>query len=105
MKRDEASEAAWEAMEQAYPPIVTVAVTGDTGEQDATDTRVQGLSDIPAPWGELPANASLQAEIGWSQANRLRIVEEKANEVAVVRLDRALACTVMGCSVLAGNVH
>lgn len=36
---------------------------------------VSGLGDIPAGWPSLPANASLQAEVGWVQANRLRIVE------------------------------
>ena len=89
MKRDEASEAAWDAMAQAFPPIVTVAATDETGEEDATDTRVQGLGDIPASWPELPGNASLQAEIGWCQANRLRVVEERAGGVVVVHLDRA----------------
>ncbi len=88
-KRDEASEAAWEAMAQAYPPIVTVAATGDTGEEETTDTRVQGLGDIPASWPELPGNASLQAEIRWCQSNRLRVVEEKASGVVVVHLDQA----------------
>ena len=35
---------------------------------------LQGLGDIPGGWTELPDNASLAAEIGWVQAQRLRIV-------------------------------
>jgi hypothetical protein len=89
MKRDEASEAAWDAMEQAFPPIATVAATADMRAEVATDTRIQGLSEIPADWPPLADNASLQAEIGWCQANRLRVVEERASGVVVVHLDRA----------------
>ncbi|MEQ1825773.1 MAG: hypothetical protein ABL921_07490 [Pirellula sp.] len=88
-KRDEASEAAWGAMEQAFPPIATAAATADMRAEAATDTRIQGLSEIPADWPPLPDNASLQAEIGWCQANRLRVLEERANGVNVVHLDRA----------------
>jgi hypothetical protein len=40
--------------------------------------QIQGLGDIPDDWPDLPANASLGTEIGWVQANRLRIVEEYA---------------------------
>ena len=82
MKRNEAGAAAWEAMAEAYPPLPEA----DTA---AVNVRVQGLGDIPASWGDLPANASLQAEIGWCQANRLRIVEEKSSGATVVHLDRA----------------
>jgi hypothetical protein len=89
MRRDEASEAAWEAMEQAYPPIAAVAATADMQAEVATDTRIHGLSDIPASWGELPANASLHAEIAWCQANRLWVVEEKPNGATVVHLNLA----------------
>jgi hypothetical protein len=51
--------------------------------------RVQGLGQIPADWPELPDNASLQAEIGWVQAQRLRIVEEMPTGAIRVHLDRA----------------
>jgi hypothetical protein len=88
-KRDEASNAAWEAMEQAFPPIVTETATGDTGEEEATDTRVQGLSEIPVDWPPLPGNASFQAEMAWCQANRLSVVEERVGGLVVVHLDRA----------------
>lgn len=75
MKRDEASEAAWEAMERAFPPIASVAVaaTTDIRAEVPIDTHVQGLSEIPAGWPPLPANASLHAEISWVTANRLRV--------------------------------
>ena len=83
MKRDEASEAAWDAMEKAYPPLAAT-------EAAAVNVRVQGLGEIPADWPELPANASLSAEVRWVQANRLRIVEERPGAATVVRLDRAM---------------
>ena len=86
MKRDEASEAAWEAMEQAYPPIAAVAATADMQAEVATDTRIHGLSEIPAGWPTLPANASLQAEISWVSANRLRVRDGNG-----VDLSRALS--------------
>ncbi len=89
MKRDEASEAAWDAMEQAFPPIANVAATAGMREEVVTDTRIQGLSEIPSDWPPLADNASLQAEIGWCQANRLRVVEESASGVVTVHLVRA----------------
>lgn len=90
MKRSEASEAAWQAMAEAYPPIAAEEVSAKSFETNGIEGgRVDGLSDIPASWGELPANASLQAEIGGCQANRLRVVEERASGVVVVHLDRA----------------
>jgi hypothetical protein len=90
MKRDKASEAAWEAMEQAYPPMpMAMAPVDPVATEVEADTRVQGLSQIPADWPQLPGNASLQAEIRWCQSNRLRVVEERANGLVVVHLDRA----------------
>jgi hypothetical protein len=74
--RDELNEVAWREAERAFPPL-------DTGRTLATDSqselahggRVTGISDIPSSWPELPANASLAAEIQWVQANRLRVVQ------------------------------
>ena len=89
MKRDEASEAAWEAMEQAYPPTtMAVATVDQVATKVEAVTRVQGLSDLPASWPELPDNASLQAELSWVQSNRLRIVEETSG-ITKVHLARA----------------
>lgn len=51
--------------------------------------QIQGLGRVPPEWGELPANASLSAEVGWVQANRLAVVEEKPSGGTVVHLDRA----------------
>ncbi len=38
-----------------------------------SDQGVIGLGTLPDSWGVLPANASLQAEISWVSANRLRV--------------------------------
>jgi len=35
--------------------------------------HLDGLGDIPASWGDLPANAQLAAEVQWVQANRIRV--------------------------------
>jgi len=39
----------------------------------ASDQGVPGLGTMPDLWGTLPANASLQVEISWVSANRLRV--------------------------------
>ncbi len=57
----------------------------------ADDGQIQGLSAIPDAWPELPANASLSAEAAWVQANRLRIVEERASGATLVHLAQALS--------------
>jgi hypothetical protein len=44
-----------------------------TSEPTEPDQGVPGLGELPESWGELPANASLQAEISWVTANRLRV--------------------------------
>ena len=87
MKRAEAAEAAWEAMAEAYPPRPVAEATAEPVSNDGG--RVRGLGDIPAAWGTLPANASLAAEIGWVQANRLYVVEERSSNSTIVHLDRA----------------
>lgn len=56
--------------------------SGDAGS-------IQGLSDLPVDWPKLPPNASLGVELGWVQANRLSIVEERPGKATIVRLDRA----------------
>jgi hypothetical protein len=53
--------------------------------------QIQGLGRIPEDWPQLPSNASLSTEIGWVQANRLRIVEERLGAATLVRLDLALS--------------
>ncbi len=86
MSRDEASDAAWEAMEQAYPPIAAAALTTEIRAEEPIDIQVQGLSEIPAGWPQLPANASLPSEIAWVSANRLRVRDGNS-----VDLSRALS--------------
>ena len=39
----------------------------------------------------LPANASLSVEVGWVQANRLRVVEEQSGGATSVHLGQALS--------------
>jgi hypothetical protein len=55
------------------------------------DGQIQGLADLPEDWPSLPANASMSAEVGWVQANRLRVVEERPGRATLIRLDRALS--------------
>ena len=66
----------------------------DGGEPDkgtiSPGGQIQGLGDIPASWPVLPDNASLAAEVGWVQANRLRIVEERTAGATIVQLSRSL---------------
>ncbi len=50
----------------------------------------QLLPAVPEHWPELPANAPMASEIGWVQANRLRVVEERPGGPTFVYLDRAL---------------
>ena len=52
---------------------------------------IQGLGDIPPAWPDLPDNASLAVEVGWVQANRLRIVTEQASGATIVHLSRSLS--------------
>ena len=88
--RDELNEVAWQEAARSFPPLNTGGMSGTVSQSvSAHGGRVTGLGDVPADWGELPDNASLQAEIGWCQANRLRIVEEKSSGATVVHLDRA----------------
>ena len=49
------------------------------------------LGNLPDDWPDLPANASLQSELNWVQANRLLIVEEASLSATRVHLDRARA--------------
>ncbi len=103
MLRPEASDVAWREMSERFSPI---EVEDDIGADNTPDLpfggvdetvlppsavrgRVPGLADIPAGWPELPANASLQADLNWVQAERLTIVGETATGATVVSLSRA----------------
>ncbi len=99
--RFEANECAWNQCLAAFPPPggapIVAAAPSEQGNapsvqaqpQPIDSSRLQGLGDVPAAWGDLPDNASLAAEIGWCQANRLRVVEERTSNLTVVHLDRA----------------
>lgn len=88
-------------LDRMYPPVQSeTAKSGKNpdnlpkchNDTSGTDSgQIQGLSDLPEDWPELPANAALAAEVGWVQANRLRITSEKASGATVVRLDQALS--------------
>jgi hypothetical protein len=82
-------------LDRIYPTLEVPEQSTEKGTMSPSaprdDGQIQGLSAIPEAWPELPANASLAAELGWVQANRLRIVEEKSSGPTVVRLDLALS--------------
>lgn len=118
LTREEAHLEAYTMLDELFPsredepkPQNTSAETTETGEAKeagggsnpaanadrmsvetagARDAAVSGLSDIPASWGQLPANAPLAAEIQWCQANRLSIVRT-VGEVSVVDLSQAMS--------------
>ena len=56
------------------PPLETDRTAGSDSQLGSAEGGfVTGLSDIPEGWPTLPANASLQVEISWVTANRLRV--------------------------------
>ena len=87
MDKESAQAWAYSEVDRLYPPLPPAP--GPDVRTAETSGRVQGLGDLPADWPELPANASLQAEIGWVQANRLVVVEEVNANTTRVHLDRA----------------
>lgn len=75
-----------------YVPTKPISESGQPSLPGLTDAgAIQGLSDLPEEWPTLPANASLGAELGWVQANRLRIVEERPGRATSVKLGQALS--------------
>lgn len=95
MSKVEAQQWVYGELDRIYPPLdKKTDVSGDEKTPRFTpvgDSSIQGLSSIPDGWPELPANASLSAEIGWVQANRLRIVAEQLGRATLVHLDLALS--------------
>lgn len=90
MSKPDAQAWTYSELDRLYPPPETEWTAGsDYQLGSAEGGNVTGLSDIPASWGELPANASLQAEVSWVQANRLWVVENKPNGATVVHLHLA----------------
>ena len=91
MSKPDAQAWTYSELDRFYPPLETEWTAGsDYHLGSAEGGNVTGLSDIPASWGELPANASLHAEVSWVQANRLRCVRE-TSDCVVVDLSRALS--------------
>jgi hypothetical protein len=98
--REERQLWVYSELDRMYPPIENAPMAhsdGDPGRPNAhsdahlahSDGQIQGLGEIPDDWPELPSNASLAAEVGWVQANRLWVVEERPGRATLVRLDRA----------------
>ena len=90
-------------LDRMYPPLEDVQSAhlgvnpglqnekSSQAQRLVVDGQIQGLAAIPEAWSELPANASLSAEVGWVQAKRLRIVTERFGGATVVDLSRALS--------------
>ena len=87
MGKEEAQAWTYPELDRLFPPLPKPEP--DVEPQPAGDGQLQGLGEIPADWGELPENASLQAEVGWVQASRLTIVEDLPSGATRVHLERA----------------
>ncbi len=104
MSKSDAQLRVYGELDRMYPPLEKGTMSPSEGPAGGSENetlshslprydggRIQGLGDIPEAWPELPANASLSAEVGWVQANRLRIVEEKPGGATLVHLSRSLS--------------
>jgi hypothetical protein len=103
MSKTDAQAWVYSELDRMYPPLQNRTLSYSEDANDSAnrtlsgaqrpvgDGQIQGLAAIPDSWPELTANASLSAEIGWVQANRLRIVEERTAGPTVVHLDQALS--------------
>ncbi len=91
MSKPDAQVWTYTELDRLYPPLETVQTVSLDSELGFTERgNVTGLNDLPDSWGKLPGNSSLQAEIGWVQANRLWVIEENPDGSTVVHLDRAI---------------
>lgn len=88
MSKGEAQAWVYAELDRLYPALENRTVSSSEGYGTNSGGQIQGFGDIPEVWPDLPANASLGTEIGWVQANRLRVVEERGNATRV-HLDRA----------------
>jgi hypothetical protein len=71
MSKADAQAWTYSELDRRYPPEVTNSAEPAVAAH--ADQGVSGLGDPPPDWPPLPANASLQAEISWVTANRLRV--------------------------------
>lgn len=97
-KRKEGNDYAWACALAEFPPpgveppepeastIVDAEPIQAASAPPKDDQGVSGLGDLPPDWPTLPANASLQVEIAWVSANRLRV-----RDGAGVNLSKALS--------------
>lgn len=104
--KDARQQWVYSELDRMYPPVSapdheittydnnsdTYRKLGDNTESGKSDDgTIQGLGDLPSDWPDLPANAALASEVGWVQANRLRVTSERPSGATVVRLDQALS--------------
>ena len=96
MSRPAARDEAWAralakfpppGVDSVAPPEPNAPAETPPAAPDAPETGVSGLGDIPAGWPDLPANASLAAEVQWVQSSRLDVVTGPA-AVDLARADR-----------------
>jgi hypothetical protein len=71
LSKAEAQAETYSELSRLYPPEVTDSA--EPAVADHADQGVSGLGDLPPDWPPLPANASLQVEVSWVSANRLRV--------------------------------
>lgn len=93
MSKADAQAWTYSELDRLYPPLPSPQECPTAGysygDGDGSGGPVRGLAAIPKDWSDLPENASLPTEIGWVQANRLRVVEERSSGATIVHLDRA----------------
>lgn len=101
MKRAEASEAAWNAMLEAFPPLVPAdrptepppgAASESTHGEEAARCVSDGAAGLPPvadTWGEIPDSAPFEAEVEWVHQNRVLVVEERPSGSARLHWNRA----------------
>lgn len=83
MSRQDAVEAAWEAMAEAYPPLSVAEAPANPGALEAAATHAP-----PVPWPDLPTDADFGEEVRWVHQQYIRIVEEGPRG-RVIHWDRA----------------
>jgi hypothetical protein len=84
MSKPDAQAWTYSELERRFPPLEAPAEAPEA--PSAADPGVSGLGELPEDWPELAANASLQVEISWVTANRLRVRDGNG-----VNLSRALS--------------
>lgn len=73
MKRDEAANAAWAAMAEAYPPLPVAEGPADP----AAGTPAAMTTDAPPiPWSDLPTEGDFDEEVRWVHQQYILIIEE-----------------------------